>query len=87
MRSDYADAAVSALVGSDGENKIYELSGAPIAHEEFAQVLGEVLRRKIPVRDVRDDGYAAALKRLGMADAVSYTHLDVYKRQAGSDGE
>lgn len=67
---DYADAAVSALIGSNNENKIYELSGTPITYDEFAQVLGAVLGKEIPVKHVDDDAYATALKQLGMADVM-----------------
>ena len=67
---DYADAAVSALIGSNNENKIYELSGTPVTYDEFAQVLGDVLGKEIPVTHVDDDAYAATLKQLGMADVM-----------------
>lgn len=67
---DYADAAVSALIGNNNENKIYELSGTPVTYDEFAQVLGDVLGKEIPVTHVDDDAYAAALKQLGMADVM-----------------
>lgn len=69
-KHDYADAAVSALIGSNNENKIYELSGTPITYDEFAQVLGAVLGKEIPVTHVDDDAYATALKQLGMADVM-----------------
>lgn len=69
-KHDYADAAVSALIGSNNENKIYELSGTPITYDEFAQVLGAVLGKEIPVTHVDDDAYATALKRVGMADVM-----------------
>lgn len=69
-KHDYADAAVSALIGSNNENKIYELSGTPITYDEFAQVLGAVLGKEIPVTYVDDDAYATALKRVGMADVM-----------------
>ena len=70
MKYDYADAAVSALIGSNNENKIYELSGTPITYDEFAEVLGSVLGKVIPVNHVNDDTYATALKQLGMADVM-----------------
>lgn len=70
MKYDYADAAVSALIGSNNENKIYELSGTPITYDEFAGILGSVLGKEIPVNHVDDDTYAAALKQLGMADVM-----------------
>ena len=70
MKYDYADAAASALIGSNNENKIYELSGNPITYDEFAQVLGNVLGKEISVKHVDDDAYAATLKQLGMADIM-----------------
>lgn len=70
MKYDYADAAVSALIGSNNKNKIYELSGVPITYDEFAQVLGHVLGKEIPVNHVDDEAYAAALKQLGMAEVM-----------------
>lgn len=70
MKYDYADAAVSALVGDGNENKIYELSGRPVSYDEFAQTLGKVIGKEILVKHVDDDTYSAALKQLGMADVM-----------------
>ena len=56
---------------------MYELN--MITDDEYRQALGEELRFKSNVkREAVQDYYVD----LVIEDAVSYTHLDVYKRQA-----
>lgn len=69
-RSDYADAAVSALIGNGNENKVYELSGKPVSYDEFANVLGKTLGKEIPVKHVDDKTYADILRRTGVPDIM-----------------
>jgi NAD(P)H dehydrogenase (quinone) len=67
-RRDYAEAAAAVLAGSGHENTMYELSGQPVAQDEFASALAGVLGREVPVVKVDDAAYADIMKQAGVPD-------------------
>lgn len=69
-RGDYAQAAAAVLAGNGHENKIYELSGPMLTHDELAQQIGEVLGREVPVQHVDDAAYAEAMRGAGVPEPV-----------------
>ncbi|MGG6311608.1 SDR family oxidoreductase [Paenibacillus macerans] len=69
-REDYAFAAAAVLAGSGHENKVYELSGTLLTHDEFAGIIGEVLGREVPVHHVDDAAYAETMRGVGVPDPV-----------------
>lgn len=70
LRADYAEAAAAVLAGSGHDYTIYELSGQPLTQGEFAEALGAVLGREVPVQQVDDATYAEIMKGAGVPDFV-----------------
>ncbi|SDN38827.1 SDR family oxidoreductase [Bacillus sp. OK048] len=70
LQQDYAEAAAAVLVGTEHENKVYELSGQPLTQEELVLALGGVLGKEIPVQQVNDETYAEIMKGIGLPDFV-----------------
>lgn len=70
LQQDYADAAANVLSGEGHENTIYELSGKILTQEEFAKVLGTVLGKEVPVKQVNDETYADIMKGAGVPDVL-----------------
>lgn len=70
LRTEYAEAAASALAGEGHENKIYELSSEPQTQEALASAVGKALGKDIPVLQVPDEAYAEGLKSAGLPEFV-----------------
>lgn len=68
LQQDYAEAAAAVLSGSGHENKVYELSGKLLTQSEFVAILGTVLGRQVPLRQVDDEAYVEAMKEAGVPD-------------------
>lgn len=69
-RGDYAGAAAVVLAGTGHENKIYELSGKLLTHDDLAKSMGEALGREVPIQHVDDAGYAEAMRGAGVPEPV-----------------
>lgn len=69
-RRDYAQAAAAVLTGEGHENSIYELSGKPATQEEFAEIVGGVLGKEVPVQQVDDDTYSSIMAQAGVPEAA-----------------
>ncbi|MEH7254141.1 SDR family oxidoreductase [Neobacillus niacini] len=70
LQHDYAEAAAAVLVGTEHENKVYELSGQLLTQEELVLALESVLGKEIPVQQVNDETYAEIMKGIGLPDFV-----------------
>ncbi|MCM3567709.1 SDR family oxidoreductase [Neobacillus mesonae] len=70
LKQDYAEAAASVLTGEGHENKIYELSGKLLTHEELATAIGTVLGKEVLVQQVDDNGYAENMKAAGVPEFI-----------------
>lgn len=68
VRADYAEAAANVLAGDGHDNAVYELSGKPRTQEELAAILAGVLGREVPVAQVDDGAYEAAMKEAGVPE-------------------
>ncbi|MFZ5625204.1 MAG: SDR family oxidoreductase [Gemmatimonadota bacterium] len=69
-RDDYAQAAAAVLAGEGHENRIYELSGLPVTYADLAKAIGQALGREVPVRQVDDAGYRAAMAAAGVPETL-----------------
>lgn len=69
-REDYAAAAAAVLAGNGHDNKVYELAGTPITHDELAKIIGEVLGREVPVKHVDDAAYGDTMRGAGVPEPV-----------------
>jgi NAD(P)H dehydrogenase (quinone) len=71
-RTEYAEAAVRALIGEGHAGKIYELSG-PVAwsFEEFAAALSDVLGKKITYHKQTPDERTKTLISVGLPEGVA----------------
>jgi NAD(P)H dehydrogenase (quinone) len=70
LRQDYAEAAAVVLAGEGPENTVYELSGKLMTQEELAFVVGEVLDKVVPVKQVDDAEFAGIMKSAGLPDFI-----------------
>ena len=71
-RQDYAVAAVTALVGDDGGDRIYELGGPSFTLTQLAETIAKVTGTPVIYRDLPVQDYAAALQRFGLDLRCSY---------------
>lgn len=78
-QKDYAEAAAAVLSGSGHENTIYELSGKLMTQEELATVVGAILGKEVPVRQVDDAAYADIMKGAGVPDFVVPMLVEIQK--------
>ncbi|WP_059049885.1 SDR family oxidoreductase [Paenibacillus senegalimassiliensis] len=69
-RGDYAAAAAAVLAGTGHENKVYELSGKLLTHDDLAKSIGEALGREVPIQHVDDAAYAEAMRGAGVPEPV-----------------
>ncbi|WP_018749898.1 SDR family oxidoreductase [Paenibacillus sanguinis] len=69
-REDFAVAAAKVLAGAGHENKVYELSGKLLTHDELAKNIGEALGREVSVQHVDDAAYAEAMRGAGVPDPL-----------------
>ena len=79
LQQDYADAAAAVLSGEGHKNTIYELSGKGLTQEEFAAVLGTVLGKEVPVKQVNDETYADIMKGVGVPDFLIPFLVEIQK--------
>lgn len=70
LQQDYADAVAAVLSGEGHKNTVYELSGKVLTQEEFAAVLGTVLGKEVPVKQVNDETYADIMRGAGVPDSL-----------------
>jgi NAD(P)H dehydrogenase (quinone) len=79
LQQDYAEAAAAVLLGNGHENTIYELSGKLLTQEELTSVLGNVLGKEVPVKQVGDTAYADIMKGAGVPDFLIPLLVDIQK--------
>jgi len=65
-RDDLAEAAAAVLAGSGQENSVYELSGPPRTYAAFAQAVGNVLGRDVPMLRMDDVEYGRMIAGFGL---------------------
>lgn len=71
-RTDYAEAAAVALVGTGHEGKTYELAGDTAwTLPELAAEISRHSGRHIPYKDLTETDYAAALKSVGVPEGFA----------------
>jgi NAD(P)H dehydrogenase (quinone) len=67
-REEYAEAAANVLLDDSIRNKVFELSGKPLTQAELAAQVGELLGRKVEVKQVNDQEYVEIMKAAGVPD-------------------
>ncbi len=70
IQQDYADAAAIVLANNKQDNTVYELSNTPITQKELVALLEEILGKKITIKNVSDEEYAANLRTAGLPEEV-----------------
>lgn len=88
-REDFADAAMSVLLGEGHSGKTYELAGSD--RYTLAQLAAEIARQsgqQIPYRDLPEADYAKALEGAGLPAAMAgaYASFDTGAAQGALDG-
>ncbi len=78
LRSEYAEAAVRALVGEGHAGKTYELGGLPWSYKDFADALSTVIGRPVQFKTITEAEKIAALVGFGLPDGMAgfYAMLD-----------
>ncbi|MBN2628282.1 MAG: SDR family oxidoreductase [Spirochaetales bacterium] len=71
LRSEYAEAAVRALVAGGRGGRIYELAGTPWNYEDLAEAAGEVLRRSVAYKPVTAEEKRQALLAAGLDEGTA----------------
>ena len=87
LKQDYAEAAAIVLAGKGHENTIYELSGKAVTQEELVIALGNVLKKKISLKQVTDEDYANIMKNAGIPDEVLPMLVEIQKNIRGGSLE
>ncbi|AGB22236.1 putative nucleoside-diphosphate sugar epimerase [Mycobacterium sp. JS623] len=70
-RQDYAIAAVSALLGDEGGDRIYELGGPAFTLTQLAETITKVTSTPVIYRDLPVQDYAAALHGFGLDETTA----------------
>lgn len=78
-RDDLAEAAAAVLAGSGHDNSIYELSGPPRTYAAFAQAVGHVLGRDVPVLRMGDVEYGQMVAGFGLPIYIVELLLDAQR--------
>jgi uncharacterized protein YbjT (DUF2867 family) len=76
---DIASVAVAALTQEGHEGKAYEVTGPEaLSNEEIAEIITQVVGRKINYVDVSDDAARSEMKQSGMPDVVVDATMELY---------
>lgn len=88
-RDDLAEGAAAVLAGSGHENSLYELSGPPRTYAAFAQAVGNVLGRDVPVLRMGDVEYGQMIAGFGLPLYIVELLVDAQRamRQGAMDIE
>lgn len=80
LRADLAEATAALLASEQIEKNIYELGGENLTQQQFVDVLNEVTGKEIPLMNVDDETYRAAL---GQANLPEQTIMMLVMIQQG----
>ena len=77
------------LVGTGHENTLYELSGPPRTYAAFAQAVGDVVGRDVPVLKMTDVEYGQMIASFGLPSHIVELLEDAQRamRQGAMDVE
>lgn len=76
---DIASVAVAALSQDGHEGKAYEITGPEaISNEQIAEIISQVVGRKINYVDVPEDAVREEMKKLGMPDVLVEANIELY---------
>ena len=76
---DIASVAVAALTQDGHEGKAYEITGPEaISNEQIADIISQVVGRKINYVDVPEDAAREEMKKLGMPDVLVEANIELY---------
>ncbi|WP_019909018.1 SDR family oxidoreductase [Paenibacillus sp. HW567] len=70
-RRDYAHAAAAVLTSEGHANKVYELSGKTITHDELGAIIADVIGKEVQVQNLTAAAYDERLQGFGLPEGVA----------------